>query len=62
MSRLDPYNRIMEAAKKGCGVHLSADEVWYLHLDDAIQTHAMLLEERGEHTTWHVKKGIQESK
>ncbi|SFI15063.1 hypothetical protein [Albimonas pacifica] len=44
----DPYNRIMRAAKAGKGVRLSADEVWDLHLDDAIATRAHFLQEEEE--------------
>jgi len=42
--RTDAYVRIMRAAEKGKGVVLSADEVWLMHLDDAIATHAAFLQ------------------
>jgi hypothetical protein len=35
-----PWQRIMAASKKNVGVRLSADEVWALSFDDAIQTKA----------------------
>jgi hypothetical protein len=35
-----PYQRIMRAATKGRGVRLSADEVWTLSMDGAIETRA----------------------
>lgn len=38
--RQHPYVRIMYAAERGKGVVLSASEVWDMHLDDAISTHA----------------------
>jgi hypothetical protein len=38
--RIDPCVRIMQAAKRGKGVVLSASEVWDMHLDDAISTRA----------------------
>lgn len=37
---LDPYIRILWAAKRGQGITLSADEVWHMSLDDAIATAA----------------------
>ena len=37
MSRLDPWQKIMRAAKRGTGLRLNADEVWQLSLDDAIE-------------------------
>lgn len=42
----DPYVRIMVAAMHGRGVHLSADEVWDLKMDDAIATNATNVLER----------------
>jgi hypothetical protein len=36
----NPYIRIVEAAKRGIGVRLSADEVYYLAQDGAIETAA----------------------
>lgn len=34
------YQRIMQAAKRGAGLRLSADDVWQLTQDDAIETRA----------------------
>ena len=42
---MDPYNRIMRAAKRDRGVRLTADEVWALHLDDAIATRAAVIQD-----------------
>lgn len=36
----DTYMAIMHAAANGRGLHLTADEVWDLALDDAIETRA----------------------
>ena len=35
--RKTPYHRIMDNAKNGLGVVLSADEVWHMSHDDAIR-------------------------
>lgn len=43
--RLDPYNRILLAAKNGMGVHLDAQEVRALAIDCAIETRAAVIEE-----------------
>lgn len=53
--RIDPYKRIMLAAKKGVGVHLNADEVWNLSQDDAIATAAdeEIQAERGNRREYH---------
>lgn len=40
MKRLDPWQKIMRAAKRGTGLKLSADEVLRLSYDDAIATTA----------------------
>jgi hypothetical protein len=37
---LTPYQRIVRAAQKGRGVRLSANEVWEMAHDDAIETAA----------------------
>lgn len=43
--RLNPYLRIMQGAKSGKGVHLSADEVYFMSFDSSIaQTAANLLD------------------
>lgn len=45
--KLDPYNRILLAAKNGTGVHLDAQEVRALAADGAIETRAgLILEDR----------------
>lgn len=35
-NKLNPYIRIIEAAKRGVGVKLTADEVYWMACDDAI--------------------------
>lgn len=40
MAKRNPYIRIIEAAKRGVGVRLTAEEVFYLSQDEAIQTAA----------------------
>jgi hypothetical protein len=35
-----PWQKIMDAAKKGRGLRLSADEIFLLSCDDAIETRA----------------------
>lgn len=43
---MDPYIRIVEAAKKNKGVRLTAREVFVMSLDDAIFTRAMFVSEK----------------
>lgn len=38
MAKLNPYIRIVRAAKKGVGVRLTPEEVGYMAFDDAIVT------------------------
>jgi hypothetical protein len=40
--RLTPWQRIAQAAKRGTGLRLSADEVFRLSMDDAIMRRAAL--------------------
>jgi len=35
--KLDPWQKIMRAAKRETGLRLTADEVWRLSCDDAIR-------------------------
>jgi hypothetical protein len=35
--KLNPWQKIMRAAQRGTGLHLTADEVWQLSRDDAIE-------------------------
>lgn len=44
MPRLNPYERILRAAKAGTGVHLDAQEVRALAMDGAIGTRATEIE------------------
>ncbi len=49
---MHPYRRIVEAAKVGKGVRLSAEEVAWIAHDDAIETHAenvRIMDEIGPH-------------
>jgi hypothetical protein len=46
-----PYQRIVEASKKGVGVRLSAEECWDMAFDDAIATRAMLDDEESARAT-----------
>lgn len=36
--KLTPWQKIMRASKRGTGLRLSADEVWNLSRDNAIET------------------------
>jgi hypothetical protein len=40
LSKLTPWQRIIRAAKEGKGIRLSADEVYMLSQDDAIEQRA----------------------
>lgn len=44
--KLSPYERIMAAARKGKGVHLSVEEVLEMSIDDAISTAAYNIQAR----------------
>lgn len=54
----DVYIAIMRAAARGQGLHLTADEVFGLSLDDAVETRASNTLERGEWEKVHAKPGI----
>ena len=41
------YRRILRAAEAGRGVRLSAEEIAYMSLDDAIETAANFIEDAG---------------
>lgn len=45
---VDPYTRIMQAAKSGHGVRLSVVEVRAMAQDDAIATRAIVIQEYPE--------------
>ena len=45
MAKLNPYIRIRDAAQKGVGVHLTADEAWYLSQDSCIATVAQITDD-----------------
>ena len=54
----DPHVAIMEAAKAGRGLRLSAHEVWLLSCDDAIETRAQAV--RDGTASWdHLPKGAR---
>lgn len=46
MNALNPWQKIIRAAKRGTGLRLTFDEVWQLGMDDAIQQAAS--QERAE--------------
>lgn len=54
---LTPYRRIMEAAKAGRGIRLTAEEVWELSRDDAIERRARL-DEEGDEELRHGDRGV----
>lgn len=59
MSKLNPYIRIVEAAKEGKGVVLTREEVFYLAQDDAIANVAIStrdFDERVENGSYYVDK------
>lgn len=62
--KLDPYQKIMRAAKRGTGLRLTAGEVFALSCDDAIEQAAsqdranFMEEDRKRREEWRKQKAV----